>query len=192
MPRHLLALSLLALVVPGRAFAVAHHEQTVVQKLRDPQTKQVVGFRVHALIDPEGYDHARLNVGSLHMVVPPPAPPAPGVVPAAQPDARALGSGMTPGYVRAMVIERQNIPLRAGSPNLHELIEVKVDVRYGAGNNLKPGDKVDIYSAFRGAANPGYWHIFGMHDGPVQKNDVTYVHELPTDTSAHAEATETP
>ena len=180
---------LLAAVSPRDAAAVAHHEQVVVHKLRDGN-KQVVGMRVHMIIDPENYDQVRINIGKLKLHPNDPADAKTKVVDA---ELRSIAAGLKPGYVRAMLGELKGLKLKAGQTNMYELQDVKFDVLYGQGNDLKAGEKVDIYTTFHNdKTNATYWHVFGMHDGPVNVKDPAHVHELPSDTSAHPEATATP
>jgi hypothetical protein len=178
-------LGLVAFAAPRRAGAVAHHEQVVVQKLRDAKNK-VVGARVHMIVDPEEYNRVRINIGKLQ------------IDPKDKPNDthhREVAAGMKPGYVRFQLGELQNLKLKptqtSGWGAQHELQEVKLDLFYGQGNDPKPGEKVDLYTTFNHLTkNPSYWHVYGMHDGPVNRNDTTHVHDLPSETSAHGEATE--
>jgi hypothetical protein len=172
-------------VAPRAALAIAHHEQVVVQKLRDA-SNQVIGARVHLVIDPESYNRVRINVGKL--TVDP-------RIKTNNADHRRVAAGVKPGYVRLQLGELQNLKLRGSGPSSYrELQEVKFDVLYGRGNDLKAGEKVDIYTTFttslpKDDANSS-WHVFGMHDGPVTQGDTTHVHELPSEGSSHGEATE--
>lgn len=184
MSRFLVA-SLLALTfAPGAAHAVAHHSDVVVQKLRDAKTQKVIGARIHMIADPEDYDHIRVNLGK--MKIDPTTKQQPGY------NHRQMAAGFQPGYVRAQALDVQNIPKKANSSH-HELQELKMDVVYGQGNDLKPGDKVDIYTVYNGqkaSMGSSHWHVYGMQDGPMTTNDTTHVHEMPSDTSTHGEATE--
>jgi hypothetical protein len=178
---------LLAAVSPRDAAAVAHHEQVVVQKLRDAN-KKVIGARVHMIIDPENYDKVRINVGKLKLHATNPAD-AKSHVP--DTEHREIAAGIRPGYVRMMLGELTGLKLKQGQTGQFELQEVKFDLIYGHGNDIKAGEKVDIYTTFNEAHKQAtYWHVFGMHDGPVNVKDAAHVHEMPSDTSAHAEATE--
>ena len=178
-------LGFLVVGAPRAAHAIAHHEQVVVQKLRDASNK-VVGARVHLVIDPESYSRVRINVGKLTI------DPR---IRTNHADHRRVAAGVTPGYVRLQLGELQNMKLRGSGPSSYrEMQEVKFDLLYGRGNDLKAGEQVDIYTTFtmslpKDDANSS-WHVFGMHDGPVTQNDKTHVHELPSDSSPHGEATE--
>ena len=101
---------------------------------------------------------------------------------------RLVAAGIQPGYVRAQLAEF-DVTKMTGAGGLYE---VKLDVRYGVGNNLNPGDKVDIYSTHSSMGGNSYWHVFGMFYGPVHTSDASHVHLLPSDTSAHAEASANP
>lgn len=158
------------------AHAVAHHRDVVLQKLRGTDGK-VSGFRVHLVASPEGYSKVRINVGKMAL--------DPGVARGST-DHRLVAAGMKPGYVRAQLVEHD----ATQGPGVRGLHELKLDVHYGVNNDLKPGDKVDIFSTH--SSHPTSWHVFGMFDGPVNRGDTNYVHELPSDTSTHGEATETP
>jgi len=89
-------------------------------------------------------------------------------IPTHNPDKRLLGAGDLPGYIRLKLAELDNLP-----PNVPK--EVQFDVAYGDGNDLKPGDQVDVVTAWQA----GYWHIWGMHDGPAHQNDQAFVITLP-------------
>ena len=170
--RLVLLLVVLSTLMGGRAHATAHHRNVVLQKLRGADGK-VNGFRIHAILSPERYRLVRLNVGSM------------------QPIARGnrlVAAGIQPGYVRAQLAEF-DVTKMTGAGGLYE---VKLDVRYGVGNNLNPGDKVDIYSTHSSMGGNSYWHVFGMFYGPVHTSDASHVHLLPSDTSAHAEASANP
>lgn len=171
-----LCLSLTAITKP--AYAVAHHRDVVLQKLRGSDGK-VNGFRLHALLAPETYNLVRLNVGKMAID---------STVVRGSNDHRLVAAGIKPGYVRAQMSEF-NISTMQGGGGMYE---VKLDIHYGATNDLKPGEKVDIFSTHSTAGGSTYWHVFGMFDGPVNRGDVGHVHELPSDTSAHGEATATP
>ena len=157
------------------AHAVAHHRDVVVQKLRGADGK-VNGFRLHLIASPEGYTKVRINVGKMALDA--------GVARGSN-DHRLVAAGIKPGYVRAQLVEHDT----TGGPGPRGLHELKLDVHYGVNNDLKPGDKVDIFSTH--SSNPSSWHVFGMFDGPVNRGDTNYVHELPTDASSHGEATAT-
>ena len=181
MSRFIFATLLALSIAPSAAHAVAHNDKVTVEKLRDPNTKQVIGARIHGIADPENYSRFRVNIGKLQL----PAKPANDT------EHREMAAGIKPGYVRAQIHEAQNLTVKPSQPGWHELQEFHVDVIYGQNNDLKPGDKVDIYTTYNNpVSNPTYWHVFGMHDGPVNKGDVTHVHEMPSDTSAHPEATQ--
>jgi hypothetical protein len=177
MSRSLLGLAV-CLTLAGSAssaHAVAHHKDVVLQKLRGADGK-VNGFRLHAVLVPETYRKVRLNIGRMQH--------DPG---AAQHD-RLVAAGISPGYVKAQIGEF-DVSQMQGAGGLYE---VKLDVHYGVMNDLKPGEKIDLYSTHSSTGGNSYWHVYGMFRGPAQSGDNTHVHELPSDTSAHAEASDTP
>ena len=180
------AFGLIAAVAPRHASAVAHHEAVVVQKLRDSSNK-VIGARVHMVVDSENYSRVRILVGKLKL-----HPENPNEAKSHVPDSehRQIAANLKPGYVRLQLGELQHLKLKPNQTYNHELQEVKFDLYYGEGHDLAAGEKVNIYTTFNHPNNLPYWHVFGMHDGPVQTGDAAHVHELPTDTSAHGEATE--
>ena len=174
----LLVVAILAL--PGVARAVAHHNNVLLQKLRGADGK-VSGFRIHGVLVPETYKLVRLNVGKMSI------DPTLGIQHGST-DHRLLAAGIKPGYVRAQ-LQEFDVGKMQGAGGMYEF---KLDVHYGVMNDLKPGDKVDIYTTHSAAGGASYWHVFGMHQGPVNQNDMTHVHDLPSDTSAHGEATNAP
>jgi len=174
-------------IAPKDASAVAHHEGVVVQKLRDSGNK-LVGARVHMIVDSESYNRVRILVGKLKIN---PTDTRDAKAHLTSDEHRHIAAGIKPGYVRLQLGELQNLKLKPNQTTYHELQEVKFDLYFGEGHDIQAGEQVNIYSTFNHPmTNQTYWHVFGMHDGPVEVRDITHLHLMPTDTSAHGEATE--
>lgn len=139
----------------GVAQADDHHKKPVLKPIK--QGDNVIGFRVTAQLHKQHRGvWAKLHVGSMKV------PEALKTV-----DRRALANGDIPGYARW---SSPNVEIKQG-----EVKEIQYDILYGQGNDLKPGDKVDIYTTF----DQGHKHVWGMHEGPVHSGDMDYVFELP-------------
>jgi hypothetical protein len=110
----------------------------------------------------EGYARTRIGLGAMQR---------PADVPATGDNTlvRHAAAGIHPGYIRAHFGE---FTFDRGPNNQLMPKEIEFDVIYGHGNDLKPGDVVDLVSTFNNP-NPGiqpaqeYWHVYGMHNGPA-------------------------
>jgi hypothetical protein len=181
MRRLLFVFGILAVVgLAHDAGAVAHHEQVVMSQVKKGGV--VVGARFKGLAIPEGYERARFNLGAMKRG--PELPPTGDTTPV-----RHAGAGIGPGYTRAhlgeVVFDKD--PAGKALPK-----EIDFEVTYGQGNDLQPGDVVDLVSAYNNASNAPYWHIFGMHDGPVNKGDTAHVFTLPGTPPQPAQAAPAP
>jgi len=136
-----LTLSVLTAITASSAYveaAVARHERVEVKEIT--KNKEVVGIKIKLTVRPEGYETVRIGLNTAGKK--------------AASDHRAAASDMSKGHL------------------LHQFAEVKLDgstakpvelkVLYKDNPNLKPGDSVEIVSAFNKASNASYWHVFGM------------------------------
>jgi hypothetical protein len=57
--------------------------------------------------------------------------------------------------------------------------EREYTIHYGHGNDLKPGERLSVVSAFNTSNNPSYWHIYGAHAGPTGMSDAGTLITLP-------------
>jgi hypothetical protein len=152
-----------ALVVLGAAssaLAVDRHERIQVSSIVHGGR---AGAKIKLTLRPESYDRVRVGLG--RMTAPPPTAGVP-----RDNQLRKMAAGEEPGYLRVRLGEYTGLVRQQPKEIEHVVI-------YGDGNDLQAGEKVDVVSAF--TANGIYWHVFGMHDGPVTKNDTTSVIELP-------------
>ena len=83
---------------------------------------------------------------------------------------RLQAADVQKGYLRAMLGEFKQ--LRPNQPK-----EVEFNVVYGAQNDLKPGEEVDVVTAWTN--DQKYWHVWGMWDGPTKAKDASLVIKLP-------------
>jgi len=171
--RALAFLTTLGLVVSAlprdAAATTARHQQVVVQKLRDAK-KKVIGARFHMVLDPGIYHRVQVKIGTL------------------RPDP----SQNNQDYIRYQIGERTGFKPIPGSI-YRELEEMKLDVIYGRNNDLKPGEKINLYTRFNtpGGMLRDYWHVYGRNDGKFADGP-SHMYELPSETSQHPEATDTP
>ena len=148
-----LTISLLA----GTAFAVARHDRphvTVGGTKGKPEW--VFKLKVH----PETYTSVRIGLGKMKIT-------APAGTDVNDNYKRELGAGKRPGYIRLKLGEKTGLTNKA--------YEFTFKVPFNKGG-LKPGDQVDVVSAF---FTGSYFHIYGMFDGPVNKGDTSSVVTLP-------------
>lgn len=115
------------------------------------------GFHLKLIVRPETYTRVRIGLGKMSAAGLP------------NTDKRALAAGDQPGYLRLMLGEDATLVVQQAK-------ELEFKVAYGDKNDLKAGEEVDVVSAWGGQ---GYWHVFGMFDGPVNQNDRTSVIKLP-------------
>ena len=152
--RTVILLVLLLVPLSSRlARAVDRHDQI---RVKSANVNGRPGFRLKLAVRPESYTRVRIGLGRMS---------AQGLTG----DKRALAAGDQPGYLRLLLGEHSD--LVRNQPR-----ELEFTVTYGDKNDLKPGDKVDVVSAWGGN---GYWHVYGMFDGPVNQNDATSVITLP-------------
>jgi hypothetical protein len=149
--RSLLRLATCALVVAGTAttaLAVARYERVSLRPLTEGG--KTVGFKVRMTLYAESYTRVKISVGSA------------GKLPSGRNvDKRKLAAGTQRGYVRHTIADLKG--LSGPAPK-----EVEFQVMFNARNKLKPGQTIDIVTAWNKPANSGYWHVFGMKNGPVQ------------------------
>ena len=149
-----LTISLLA----SSAFAVARHDRPDVKVAGSKAKPEWV---IKMTVYPESYANVRIGLGKMKATIPS-GTGDPGTF------KRELGAGKRPGYLRLKLGEKKGLTNKP-----YEMI-FKVPFKKGG---LKPGDQVDVVSAFFNANS--YFHIFGMFDGPVQQGDRTSVIKLP-------------
>jgi hypothetical protein len=152
-------LSALFLLAATPAWAVARHERIQVKGINKSGQ---AGFQLKLTLHPEGYTEVRVGLGRMK------APAG-----ATSDDKRKLAAGEKSGYLRAQL---GRMTLQSYQPH-----EASFDVIYGKGNSLQPGDRVDVVSAFTN--NHSYYHVYGMHDGPVNQGDTSSVIKLPAGAS---------
>jgi hypothetical protein len=168
--RTLVAALLLTLGCAGAARA-QNHENVVVTPIKD-KAGTVIGAKFKMILKPSWADRVRVGLGRLKRDA------------AHQGNIdnnlhRALAAGLEPGYIRAQL---GDFKVKPQTPE-----EVEAKVIYGEGNDLKPGDKVDVVAAFNNLTQHpgpnygkhGYWHVWGMQDGPAHQNDASFVFTLP-------------
>jgi hypothetical protein len=144
-----------ALVLAGSsrpAAAIDRHERAKLSPLREK--KKTVGVKVKMTLYPEIYGRVRIGIGSAGKL---PSPAA------SYTDKRALAAGVKKGYIRHKVAELKQLAL--GKPK-----EVEYEVRFTKANGLRPGQEIDLVTAWIAtpSGTSGYWHVFGMKNGPVQ------------------------
>jgi len=140
------------------------------------------GFKVKMVLRPESFKKVWIGLGATKTT--------PAMIKAAQPIAdamndngrdpkRALASGHAKGYLRFQLKEPVVITAPSGSAQKFEFA-----VEYGKDNDLKPGDVVDLVTAWPRRMYPGdtYHHVFGMYDSPTHSNDKNALLTLPEPT----------
>ena len=142
-------------LLPLTAHAIDRHEAI---QIKAKQVNGRPGFRLKLVARPESYTRVRVGLGKMA------APEG-----STSDQKRALAAGDQPGYLRVMLGE--DATLVQNTPK-----ELKFELAYGDNNDLKPGDKVDVVTAWGGN---GYWHVYGMYDGPVNQKDEASVVTLP-------------
>jgi len=92
---------------------------------------------------------------------------------------RALASGHAKGYLRFQLKEPLKVTAPSGGAQ-----EFEFEVEYGKDNDLKPGDVVDLVTAWPREMGPGdgYHHVFGMFDSPTDSGDKDVLLTLPEPT----------
>jgi hypothetical protein len=129
--------------------------------------KRVVGAKITTILKSDGGVEPRLHIGTMEL----PANEQ-GIKKWDDTQMRHFAIGKRPGY---MLQEFRGLKFQQNG-----MEEVSVDVIYGEGNHLKAGDKVDFYSTWdRGYPGDQIRHVWGMNDGPVNKNDAQFHIILP-------------
>lgn len=172
----------LVALAPSAAHAVANHKIEEVQKIvkKNPKTgkQEIVGARVHLLVDPQGYQNFRVNLAPQKKLT------------AAQKkddtSHRKLLAGMIGKFIHGTLAEQLGVA--------NQTQELYVDINY-AKLGLKPGQKVNLLSSytsdkFTKTSNTGP-HTFGAWDGPVNQNDTDYIITLPSAASKLPKAQKT-
>jgi len=159
-----------------RAHAKPNHTIEEVQKI--VRGGKVVGARVHLLVDPQGENKFRINLGPQKQV------PARGKT-----DDQAHRQTLA-GMKGAFVQKLKEVRLKANDTSTTQ--EVYVDIMYDS--KLKAGTKVNILTAYatdRFGGNTGTTspHIWGAWDGPVTSGDKDFIITLPDNTSNVPNAT---
>lgn len=140
----------------ANAHADARHEDVELKPWKEQG--EVVGFKLKLTLRPAYYSFCQVGLGCM--------------------DEKKAGADYTEkrraawdkdkGYLRLV------FPLETG---LSGDKDVEYPVRYGDGNDLKPGETVDVISGFsqNEPKDRVYVHIWGMAFGPVTKSDEKYV-----------------
>jgi hypothetical protein len=170
--RGVLAVALTLVGAP--AFATDTHTKPEVKPIK--KGDKVVGFKMKMILKPDGTSpFVRIGLGRMK------APDGTRQAENFKSRLRDLAGGDLPGYLHVQFPEIEGV-------NNTEPREVEYQVIYGEGNDLKSGDKVDVVSAWRqpqysNASNGGvkgnFFHVYGMHDGPVNSGDHEQVILLP-------------
>jgi hypothetical protein len=144
-----LVLALVALVgKAARAQGISRHSNLQVRPL--VEKGQTVGFRLTGILHPQGFAAARLGIGRTSVRE---AIHAQGWDPAKM---RRLLEAKDPSYIRMDLGE-------IGGLAQSGMREFEYKVRYGEGNHgLKPGEIVDVFSAWRNANDTAPRHFFGV------------------------------
>lgn len=145
-------------IAPNALAQDARHEDAEFKLWRE--NGQEVGFILKLTLRPENYKTCQVGLGNC--------------------DAAKAGSNhaekrraawdQDKGYLRWVSPLEKELPTYGAK-------EVEYKVRYGDGNDLKPGDRVDVIAAYlreppeEARKEGSYWHVFGMTHGPVQKGD---------------------
>jgi hypothetical protein len=168
-----LVVASLVLTLCAAARADDHHAPPTVKPIK--KDGKVIGARISTVMIKElsfGSDHSYLHLGSMAL----PGPSLPKGSRIDQIRVRRLAAGQAPGYARwssGPIVARFRQPT-----------EVSFDFIYGQGNDLKPGQRVDVYSTWNqsgGDDATALQHVWGMHDGPMNQDDKAYVVTLPGD-----------
>jgi len=155
---------------------VAHHERIQVRPVK---VGGKPGFKVKLTLVPESYQAVRVGLGKMK-VSEELAKNAQSQNPNFSDAKRALAGGAAKGYLRHQFGEVKFTDKHPQNQYIYPPKEMEWTVMYGQGNDLKPGDMVDVVSAWDKAGGPfDSPHVFGMHDGPVTQGDKTSVITLP-------------
>jgi len=134
----------------GLAQAVDRHERVTIKPIK--KGSEVVGLRVEMTLRPELYTHARV--------------------------------GIAPAKKYQQGTSNKTFRNAASDPKvghlLHQFKEVRVEkykpkpvileVLYKDQPNLKPGDKIEIVTAFSGTGKiSDYWHVYGMTSNLMER-----------------------
>ncbi len=139
---------LITLAGAPSAHAVDRHEAVKLTAVK--KGKKTVGFKVTMRLRPDIHDTVRIGIGSA------------GKFASAEINAttkREAASGSY-GYIRAKLGELKGL-------RQEQAKEVSYTVLYGKGNDLGPGETVDVVTAWKSSRKDRQWHVFGMVDGPM-------------------------
>jgi len=131
-------LAVLAMAPLARA-DVARHERVEVKPLKEKG--EVVGLKVEMTIRPEQYSKARIGIG-----------PKGGALNMQGADHQKAAALPETGYLLHQFAHEDLVP---NTPK-----KVTLEVRYKDAPKLKPGQEIEIISAFD--HGPNVWHVFGM------------------------------
>ena len=138
------ALLCLLLAFPAPAQAISRHDPPsarAIVKNRKP------GFKLRLVLRSEGLTHVRVGLGRTRVSAPLRVDPG---------RVRALLESLEPTFVALKFDEM------AG---LSGAVEFEEEVIYGEGNDLRPGDQVDVWTAWRSERDGKPTHFFGVFSG---------------------------
>jgi hypothetical protein len=138
------ALLCLLLAIPATAQAISRHDP--------PSVKAIVknkkpGFKLRLVLRSEGLTHARIGLGRTKVSAPLRGDPG---------RVRALLEKLEPTFIAVKFDEMAGL---AGAA------EFEQDVIYGEGNDLQPGDEVDVWTAWRMERDARPTHFYGVFSG---------------------------
>jgi len=134
----------------ARAQSISRHER--VQAKPITKAGQVVGFKLKVVVHSANFTNMQLGLGRASV------------------REEIRQKGWDPGKMRGLLERQDKSYIRTQFPELAGLVngqpkELELEVHYGKGNDLKPGDQVDVFSAWRGAGDGGFKHFFGVFEG---------------------------
>jgi hypothetical protein len=138
--------ALLVLGTASPAAAIDRHDQVAFSPVK--RGAQTIGFDVSLTLYPETYSRVRISLGRAGKGV---------RTTTGGTTKRELAAGTKRGYIRLQLADLKRL-------KKHQSRQVKYRVLYGRKNTLRAGQEVDVVTAWGGN---GYWHVFGMTNGPV-------------------------
>ena len=134
----------------GKAHAISRHEGVKAVPFR--QKGKLVGFKLTMVLKSQGFNVARVGLGRSSV------------------REELKKKGWDAVQMRRLVETEDMRYIRLTLPDATHLSEanpreLELEVRYGEGNDLKPGDVVDVYSAWKRETDRGYQHFFGVFEG---------------------------
>jgi hypothetical protein len=142
------------LLCAASAHAISHHDQVAVKPIR--KGGELVGFKLNVILKSGDFSNTQLGLGRSSM------------------RHAIVQAGWDPAKMRGLVFNRDKDYVRFTFPEEARLEkgtprEVEYEVLFGQGNDLKPGDTVDVFSAWRGAQSPHFEHFYGVFNSGDHK-----------------------